>query len=113
VDVARAIAQLSRLRSLTLGCLARSSDAQLAQLSRLSRLTLLSIDGGHLAAVDIPHCIVHTTLSAILWQTSMRTLLLRLSAAMRIVIHICSPLSSSLAGCEHVMLPLQGAPSSI
>jgi hypothetical protein len=112
VDAARAIAQLSRLRRLTLECLALSSDAQLAQVSTLSRLTLLSIDGDNLVAVDIPHCIVHTRLSATLWQPSMRTLLLRLSAAMRIVIRICSPLLSSLARSEHVMLPMQGAPSS-
>ena len=112
-DVARAIAQLSRLRRPTLQCLALSSDAQLAQLSTLSRLTLLSIDGANLVAVDIPHCIVHTTSSSTLWQPSMHALLLRLSAAMRVIIRICSPSLSSLAGSKHVMLPMQGAPSSV
>lgn len=57
---ARAIAQLTRLRSLTLWRLRAFGDVQLAQLSTLSRLTFLTLDGGDFAAIDIPHCTMHT-----------------------------------------------------
>ena len=50
VDVVRAIAQLTRLRSLSLQQSPSFSDVQLAQLSTLSRLTNLAISGDDVAA---------------------------------------------------------------
>ena len=54
VDAVRAIAQLTRLRSLCLAHPPMFSDVQLAQLSTLSRLTFLRIDGDSSAANNIP-----------------------------------------------------------
>jgi hypothetical protein len=84
-NTVRAIAQLTRLRSLTLWRLRAFGDVQMAQLSTLSRLTFLSIDayGGDSAATDIhtapcPHCYPHPVGAGIILR-----LLLCLCAATR------------------------------
>lgn len=64
VDAVRAIAQLTRLRSLCLWHPPTLSDVQLAQLSALSRLTSLCINGDSSTAIHIPDRSMHCVVSA-------------------------------------------------
>jgi hypothetical protein len=110
-DAVRAIAQLTRLRSLKLEQTPTFSDVQLAQLSTLSRLTKLAIWGGDLLPLNptLQHASFAISNPVITYDACAVAVPMPLPAD-------TAAAAESLAGAEHAMLPpllLQGAPTSV